>query len=222
MLDWPSPSAPPTRAGEGSKGLYAITDSELLANGKLLPYCEAALRGGVRLLQYRDKSQNHARRLSEARQLAQLCQRYRAHLIINDDLELASCLSVGLHLGQQDGSIAEARARLGENVIIGATCHNSLRLAEQARSEGASYLAFGRFFPSQTKPNAALADLSTLQNAAQRFNLPLVAIGGITLDNAQQLLHSGATMLAVVQDLFAQNTAAAVESRTRAFAALFN
>ncbi|KXU34561.1 thiamine-phosphate diphosphorylase [Ventosimonas gracilis] len=207
---------------KGSQGLYAITDSELLANDKLLPYCEAALRGGAKLLQYRDKSQNHARRLREARQLAQLCQRYQAYLIINDDLELAAYLNVGLHLGQQDGSIAEARARLGEHAIIGATCHDSLQLAEQARSEGASYLAFGRFFPSQTKQDAQPADLSVLQSAAQRFNLPLVAIGGITLDNAQPLLHNGATMLAVVHDLFAQNTAAAVESRARAFAALFN
>jgi len=207
---------------KGSQGLYAITDSALLANDKLLPYCEAALRGAAKLLQYRDKSQNHVRRLREARQLAQLCQRYQAHLIINDDLELAAYLNAGLHLGQQDGSIAEARARLGEHAIIGATCHDSLQLAEQARSEGASYLAFGRFFPSQTKQDAPPADLSVLQSAAQRFNLPLVAIGGITLDNAQPLLHGGATMLAVVHDLFAQNTAAAVESRARAFAALFN
>jgi len=204
------------------QGLYAITDSELLANGKLLPYCEAALRGGARLLQYRDKSQNHAKRLNEAHQLAQLCQRYQAHLIINDDLELAAELNAGLHLGQQDGSIAAARACLGDNAIIGATCHGSLLLAEQALAEGASYLAFGRFFPSQTKPNAALADLSVLSIAAQRFNLPLVAIGGITLDNAPPLLRGGATLLAVVHDVFSQSTAKAVENRARAFAALFN
>jgi len=203
-------------------GLYAITDSQLLAGGKLLPYCEAMLRGGARLLQYRDKSQDRARRLNEARQLALLCQRYQAHLIINDDLELAAELRVGLHLGQQDGSICEARARLGDNAIIGATCHNSLSLAQQALDEGASYLAFGRFFPSQTKVNAPLADLSTLQTASTRFNLPLVAIGGITLDNAQVLLQNGANMLAVVHDLFAQNHSEAVENRARAFAALFN
>jgi len=204
------------------QGLYAITDSELLANGKLLPYCESALRGGARLLQYRDKSKDQSRRLNEASQLAQLCQRYQAHLIINDDLELAAELNAGLHLGQQDGSIAAARARLGDNAIIGATCHDSLPLAEQALAEGANYLAFGRFFPSQTKPNAALADLSVLQSAAQRFNLPVVAIGGITLDNAPPLLRGGATMLAVVHDLFSPSTAKAVENRARAFAALFN
>jgi len=193
----------------------------LLADGKLLPYCEAALRGGAHLLQYRDKSQDRVRRFSEACQLAALCQRYQAHLIINDDLELAAELGIGLHLGQQDGSIREARARLGDNAIIGATCHNSLSLAQQALDEGASYLAFGRFFPSQTKANAPLADLSILQQAANRFNLPLVAIGGITLDNAPLLLQNGATLLAVVHGLFAQNNSEAVENRARAFVALF-
>jgi len=217
----PSPPTPLPQVGEGSKGLYAITDSQLLADGKLLPYCEAALRGGARLLQYRDKSQDRARRFSEACQLAALCQRYQAHLIINDDLELAVELGVGLHLGQQDGSIRAARERLGKQAIIGATCHGSLTLAQQALEEGASYLAFGRFFPSQTKPNAQLADLSILQQAANRFDLPLVAIGGITLDNAPVLLRSGANRLAVVHDLFAQHDSEAVENRARAFAALF-
>ena len=105
------------------RGLYAITDSQLLAHGKLLPYVEAALKGGARLLQYRDKSADAARRLREAEALRELCRQYGADLIINDDAELAARLGVGVHLGQSDGSLAAARALLGRKAIIGATCH---------------------------------------------------------------------------------------------------
>lgn len=136
------------------RGLYAITDSQLLDDGRLLPYVEAALRGGARLLQYRDKSSDQARRLREAESLRELCERYGAQLIVNDDAELAARLGVGLHLGQTDGSLSAARALLGRQAIIGATCHARLELAEQAVAEGASYVAFGRFFNSSTKPGA--------------------------------------------------------------------
>mgnify|MGYP002039830374 FL=1 len=116
------------------RGLYAITDSGLLAGGKLLPYVEAALTGGARLLQYRDKSTDEARRLREAEAMRRLCESHGATLIINDDAELAARLGVGLHLGQQDGSLAAARALLGSQAIIGGTCHAQLALAEQALS----------------------------------------------------------------------------------------
>ncbi|MDP3366362.1 MAG: thiamine phosphate synthase, partial [Pseudomonas sp.] len=101
------------------RGLYAITDTPLLSGGKLLPYAEAALIGGARLLQYRDKSADDVRRFDEAQTLAELCRRHGATLIINDDLELAARLGVGLHLGQTDGSLATARARLGTEAVIG-------------------------------------------------------------------------------------------------------
>ncbi len=139
------------------RGLYAITDSQLLDDGRLLPYVEAALRGGARLLQYRDKSSDQARRLREAESLRELCERHGAQLIVNDDAELAARLGVGLHLGQTDGSLSAARALLGRQAIIGATCHAQLELAEQAVAEGASYVAFGRFFNSSTKPGAPAA-----------------------------------------------------------------
>ena len=182
--------------------LYLITDSKLL-QGRLLEAVEQALIGGVAFLQYRYKSTDSQKRLSEAKQLNTLCQRYNVPLIINDDLELAAQLGVGVHLGQQDGSIALARQRLGQDAIIGATCHNSLLVAEQAAVQGASYLAFGAFYPSSTKPLAQLAELSTLTQAKQLFNLPIVAIGGITLDNAQPLIEAGADYLAVISDIFA-------------------
>jgi thiamine-phosphate pyrophosphorylase len=203
------------------RGLYAITDSQLLADGRLLPYVEAALKGGAKLLQYRDKSEDAARRLRQAEALRDLCLRHGAQLIINDDAELAARLGVGLHLGQEDGSLAAARALLGRDAIIGATCHAQLELAEQARQEGASYIAFGRFFDSQTKPGAPAATPELLEQARARFRLPIVAIGGVTLDTAPQLIARGASMVAVIHALFAAENAAEVERRARAFSQLF-
>ncbi|MBX9753509.1 MAG: thiamine phosphate synthase [Pseudomonadaceae bacterium] len=203
------------------RGLYAITDSQLLADGKLLPYVEAALKGGAQLLQYRDKSTDDARRLYDAQALQELCERYGAALIINDDLELAARLGVGLHLGQSDGSLAVARQRLGPQAIIGATCHAQLELADAAAVNGASYLAFGRFFNSQTKPGVPTATLELLEQARERFALPLAAIGGITLQSAPALIANGASLLAVINDLFAAEDASAVERRARAFSELF-
>jgi len=203
------------------RGLYAITDSQLLAGGKLLPYVEAALKGGARLLQYRDKSSDDARRLREAEALRELCARHGAQLIINDDAELAARLGVGLHLGQGDGSLAAARALLGRKAIIGATCHARLDLAEQAIREGASYVAFGRFFDSNTKPGAPAASLELLAQARQLAGLPIVAIGGVTLDNAPSLIAHGASLVAVIHALFSAENATEVERRAHAFSALF-
>ncbi len=203
------------------QGLYAITDSQLLADGKLLPYTEAALKGGAKLLQYRDKSNEDARRLREAEALRELCERYGAALIINDDAELAARLGVGLHLGQSDGSLAAARALLGRQAIIGGTCHAQLELADMAAREGASYIAFGRFFNSVTKPGAPAATLDLLHAAHERFSLPIVAIGGVTLATAPQLIARGASMVAVIHALFAADSATEVEQRARAFSALF-
>lgn len=203
------------------RGLYAITDSQLLADGRLLPYVEAALRGGVRVLQYRDKSDDVGRRQREAEALAECCARYGAALLINDDLELAARLKVGLHLGQEDGSLALARKRLGPEAIIGATCHAQLSLAEQAIDDGASYVAFGRFFNSNTKPGAPAADAALLQQARARFQQPIVAIGGITLETAPALIAQGADLIAVIHALFAAGSAAEVERRALAFSQLF-
>lgn len=203
------------------RGLYAITDSELLADGKLLPYAEAALKGGAKLLQYRDKSNDEARRLREAQALHELCNRYGAALIINDDAELAARVGAGLHLGQSDGSLSVARALLGRSAVIGGTCHADLDLADNAAKEGVSYIAFGRFFNSNTKPGAPTATVELLVQARAQFNLPIVAIGGITLENAPPLIAQGASMVAVIHGLFGADSATEVERRARAFSALF-
>ncbi|MFJ9992907.1 thiamine phosphate synthase [Pseudomonas putida] len=202
------------------RGLYAITDSQLLA-GRFLSHVEAALEGGVCLLQYRDKGDDAARRLREAEALMQLCERYGTQLIINDDAELAARLGVGVHLGQTDGPLTPARALLGRNAIIGSTCHASLDLAAQAASEGASYVAFGRFFNSLTKPGAPAARLELIEQARAQVKLPIAVIGGITLDNAAPLVAHGADLLAVIHGLFGADSAQEVTRRARAFNALF-
>lgn len=202
------------------RGLYAITDSQLLA-GRFLAYVEAALEGGVTLLQYRDKSQDHAGRLGEAEALKALCERYNTRLIINDDAELAARLGVGVHLGQTDGPLTPARTLLGRSAIIGATCHAQLDLAEQAAREGADYVAFGRFFNSVTKPGAPACNVQLLDDARGRIKLPIAVIGGITLDNAAPLVAHGADLLAVIHGLFGADSTAEVTRRARAFNALF-
>ena len=202
------------------RGLYAITDSQLLA-GRFLSHVEAALEGGVCLLQYRDKSDDAARRLREAEGLMKLCERYGTQLLINDDAELAARLGVGVHLGQTDGPLTPARALLGRQAIIGSTCHASLDLAAQAVSEGASYVAFGRFFNSVTKPVAPAANVQLLEQARAQVKLPIAVIGGITLDNAAPLVAHGADLLAVIHGLFGADSAQEVTRRARAFNALF-
>lgn len=202
------------------RGVYAITDGQLLA-GKFLAYVKAALDGGITLLQYRDKSSDEARRLREADALMKLCEQYKTRLIINDDLELAARLGVGVHLGQTDGPLTPARTLLGRQAIIGSTCHASLDLATQAAHEGASYVAFGAFFASRTKPEAELASFDTLAAARQRIKLPICAIGGITLDNAEPLIAQGADLLAVVHTLFGAPDTQEVTRRAKALNALF-
>lgn len=199
------------------RGLYAITDSHLLA-GRLLPAVEAALSGGAAIVQYRDKSGDAARRLDEARALRRACRQRGVPLLINDDVELALAAGAdGVHLGRGDAALQAARARLGPDAIIGATCHDSLAFAEEAWRNGASYLAFGAMYPSATKPGASAATSGTLA-AARRFGLPVVAIGGITADNAGPVIAAGADCVAVISDLW---TATDITARARAISDLF-
>lgn len=184
--------------------LYAITDSRQLLAPDWLEPIEAALRGGCGWVQYRDKSSDSQRRLQQACALRQLCDDYQAKCLINDDPALARRSQAhGVHLGQGDMPIAEARQLLGPAAIIGATCHASLELAQQSAAAGADYLAFGRFFPSNTKPDASPAPIGLLAGVRRITHLPIVVIGGINLSNAQALLQAGADSLAVCEGLFA-------------------
>lgn len=202
------------------QGLYAITDPVLTPTSTLLTQVEATLLGGTRVIQFRDKSQDHELRLQTARQLRTLTQQHSALLIINDDVALCQqCGADGIHLGQGDTKLQKARQQLGSHFIIGATCHGSIELADNALQQGADYLAFGRFFASNTKPNAQPAKLEQVQEFIQQCPVPTVAIGGITLNNAAPLLEAGFDMLAVVQDVFSHPS---ISKQCQRFQALFS
>lgn len=202
-------------------GLYGVTDSQLQPDDRILiETVEQALMGGMKVLQYRDKSLDSGKRLRQAGALKVLCHQYQAMLIINDDIELALDVEAdGVHLGQQDESLAYARERLGDYAIIGISCENSLEKAKTAVEQGANYIAFGKFFPSRTKPDAKNAELSVLSEARQMFDLPIIAIGGITVENASDVITAGADMVAVVNNLFAAQN---IRERSRNFMTLFN
>ena len=189
------------------KGLYAITDTANLSSEIKIDRTEEILRAGARLLQYRNKQADESTRISEAEQLLDLCRQYSVPLIINDDIVLAVQTGAdGVHLGKTDLSIAEARERLGNKAMIGCSCYNDLERAQQASKSGADYIAFGAFFPSPTKPEAAHAAPDIIRTAKQKFDLPVVAIGGITPENGQSLIDAGADMLAVISGLYASVT----------------
>jgi thiamine-phosphate pyrophosphorylase len=199
-----------------AKGLYAITNGP---REDLVQAVGAALEGGASIVQYRDKFTEPARRNAEALALARLCEAHGVPLIINDDIELAvRCGATGVHLGASDAGIAVARNRLGSNAIIGISCYDSLDRAQHALDEGADYVAFGAFHPSPTKPLARRATLELL-TSAKSLGIPMVAIGGITPDNAQVLIDAGADCVAVVSSLF---DAADIRSVARRFSQLFS
>jgi len=200
-------------------GLYAVTP-DVSDTPDLLAAAEAALAGGARLLQYRNKAASAALRLLQGRALRALCREYRVPLIINDHLDLALALDAdGLHLGAEDGSLTAARARLGPEKILGVSCYDRLERAHEAERLGADYVAFGSFFPSSVKPGAVCAPLALLGNAKRRLSTPVVAIGGITLDNAPQLIAAGADGVAVISALFAAED---IRLAARRFSALFS
>ncbi len=201
------------------KGLYAITDDRRLGPDAQCGAALAALRGGARLIQYRDKGNDRARRLAEAGALAELCRAHQVPFIVNDDLRLAIAVQAdGVHLGCQDPDIACARRQLPPESLIGVSCYADFDRARHAASAGADYIAFGSFYPSQTKPGAVRATPDLLARANRELHLPTVAIGGITPENGAALLQAGADMLAVISAVFAAPDIAAA---ARAFSICF-
>lgn len=186
------------------RGLYAITPG-LVATEALLDAVEAAIGGGAVWIQYRNKTTAFEDRKRQAQALCQLCHRYRVPLIVNDDPRLAWDIGAdGVHLGQDDSPYEEARALLGPQAILGVSCYNSLDRAVSAQRIGADYVAFGRFFPSKTKPEAKQAPLALLHEARRQLSIPIVAIGGITPENGGALIEAGADLLAVIEGVFGQ------------------
>lgn len=201
-------------------GLYAITDSALTPPDTLIESVEAALRGGAVMVQYREKHSPMAERLSRATSLQAVCRNAGVPLLINDDPELAKRVgAAGVHMGQTDGSLTAARLLLGDQAIIGITCHADLALAQAGLEAGADYLAFGRFYTSSTKPGAPAASPRVLTEA-KSFGRPLTAIGGVTVENGEPLIRAGADLLAVVGGLFGGSTGD-IERRAKAFERLF-
>ncbi|HID44133.1 MAG TPA: thiamine phosphate synthase [Chromatiaceae bacterium] len=196
-------------------GLYAITVDGVQGD-TLYSQVEAALSGGARILQYRDKSTDNQRRLNEALQLLTLCRQHQATFIINDDIDLClQCGAHGVHLGKNDTHYSSARNRLGADRIIGVSCYNDLQLAQAATRDGADYVAFGAIYPSTTKPLTVAAGLTLLREAKRQLSLPVVAIGGITPENALPVIQAGADMVAMIQGLFGQTDIQLAARNTR-------
>ena len=200
------------------KGLYAITP-DIADTNLLLQKVEAALQGGINLLQYRNKTANHKLQTQQARAILPLCRQYNVPLIINDSVKLCLTLDAdGVHLGANDGNLEEVRARIGKDKILGASCYNRFDLALSAQQAGASYVAFGACFASETKPNAPVAGLDLFVKAKNELNIPAVAIGGITLQNAPSVIHAGAKAIAVINAIFNAND---VKLSSQQFSLLF-
>ena len=182
-------------------GLYAITKTENKTAEQIITDVSAAIKGGIQILQYRDKHPIDASYLAGA--LKELCHAANIPLIINDDIALTKHIGAdGIHIGKEDGLLSHVREQLGHQAIIGVSCYASVELALQAQQHSADYVAFGRFFPSNSKPLAAPAQLSCLQQAKTCINIPVVAIGGILPENGAELLDTGADLLAVIGGIF--------------------
>jgi len=201
-------------------GLYAIADSAYLATDAFVPAVRAALDGGARVVQYRDKHSEPPQREHIAAALSTLCRERGVPFLINDDVVLARSVgAAGVHIGRDDPEIDRTRSMLGPAAIIGVSCYNELDRARAAQAAGADYVAFGRFFPSRTKPQAVSASLELLRAARLELTIPIVAIGGITPENGGSLIAAGADALAVIEGIFGQPDIRAAAER---YARLFN
>lgn len=183
------------------RGLYVITRDPAEGRSSLIDEVKAAIRGGAVVVQYRAKQGRAS--VEEARALLKVCRQAFVPLIVNDDVELAIHIGAdGVHLGREDPDLRKVRARIGPLAILGVSCYDDLERAVWAAQQGADYVAFGRFFPSITKPNAPCARLETLARARLKIRIPIVAIGGITVENGAKIIAAGADLLAVVEGVF--------------------
>lgn len=187
------------------RGLYLITNDDPIE--LLLAKLEGAMATyEVAVLQYRRKKViDQDAKAYEIGYMKHLCDQYKVPFVINDDLEAAVEYGVGVHLGQDDGSIVEAKARLPKHVLIGRSCNNSIELAEQAIADGANYVAFGAIFATETKPEAGNIGLETLKKAKAQLNVPICAIGGLTVENSAEVIEAGADLCAVISDVLGRS-----------------
>lgn len=200
------------------KGLYLVTpdwdDTE-----RLLEASESALRGGAALLQYRHKTASPELRREQAQRLQSLCKRYGRPFIINDFVDLCLALDAdGIHVGGTDMAVAQVRAAVGPGTIVGASCYGSLQLARDAAAAGASYVAFGGFYPSRVKKYEVTTPPAIVAEAKRELSQPVVVIGGMTQENAQPLVAQGTDMVAVISSVYMTEDP---ERAARVFAGLF-
>nr|WP_174506235.1 thiamine phosphate synthase [Acinetobacter sp. Marseille-Q1620] len=201
------------------RGLYLITNDDPIY--LLLEKLEAALATKqIAILQYRRKKIALDEQAKEVQQIKNLCEKYSTPFVINDNLDLAQQFGLGVHLGQSDGEISDAANRLPQGVNIGRTCLNSLELADKAIHDGATYIAFGAIYATSTKPEAGNIGLGVLQQASQKFDLPICAIGGLTVENSKAVLEAGADLCAVISDILGKSVEE-IPARVNAWAQLF-
>ena len=205
-------------ARERIRGLYAITPEEA-ESALLVAKVRLALKGGARVVQYRSKHPDRLLRLSQAAQLLGVCRDAGAAFIVNDDVDCALEIGAdGAHIGREDGDTAAARKRLGPALLLGVSCYNRLDLALSAEQAGADYIAFGSMFASGTKPSAVRAPLELVTRARSQLRVPIVAIGGVTPDNAGSVVAAGADALAVISAVFDADD---IQAAAAAFSRLF-
>ncbi|EPL4319339.1 thiamine phosphate synthase [Acinetobacter baumannii] len=202
------------------RGLYLITNDDPIQ--LLFEKLDAALATRqIAILQYRRKKIDKAEQPAEVEQIKQLCEKYQVPFVINDDLKLAAQFGLGVHLGQSDGEITDAKSQLPEGVIIGRTCLNSLELAQKAIADGATYVAFGAVYATATKPEAGNVGIEVIKQAAAQYDLPICAIGGLTVENSKPVIEAGADLCAVISDILGRSTAE-IPARVQAWAQLFS
>ncbi len=202
------------------RGLYLITNDDPIQ--LLLEKLDAALATRqVAILQYRRKKVEKVDQPAEVEQIKLLCEKYQVPFVINDDLKLAAQFGLGVHLGQSDGEITDAKTQLPEGGIIGRTCLNSLELAQKAIADGATYIAFGAVYATSTKPEAGNVGIEVIKQAAAQYDLPICAIGGLTVENSQPVIEAGADLCAVISDILGRSTAE-IPARVQAWAQLFS
>ena len=184
------------------KGLYAITPDE--KNLSILKSkVESSIKGGAKLVQYRSKILSKNDQKKQAEEIKKICDYYQIPLIINDDIELCSILNAdGVHLGENDENLEKARFILGPEKIVGVSCYNSIDRVKISQDKGATYIALGACFQSATKPNAPIASADLIALVLKNFQVPLVAIGGITLENIDLIIKEGVECCAVINSLF--------------------
>jgi thiamine-phosphate pyrophosphorylase len=200
------------------KGLYAITPDSADLN-TLIQKTKSAIEGGAFMVQYRSKIQDRDVKMQQCAAILRLCREHNVPCIVNDDVEMCRVLEAdGVHLGEKDDNIAEVRHILGEYAIIGSSCYDQLNRAKSAQKEGASYVAFGAMFSTPTKPNAPRASLALLKEAKHEIQIPIVAIGGITVNNAHDVIKTGIDAIAVINSLY---EAKSIKETAETFAKMF-